>query len=236
MPKWLDISTRLLLMSAFFVGLFWAIRMESVWRVTAGIALMVLSVPLNFWLIDQTRAPKQERQSFKQHLSAVLPMTGPIIIMFVVLAVLTYVGKTGDKRALFMILLIMLPLANVLVDVFQGTLPRDPVVIAQAYTRVITRTLSVLLVVLGGLAVLAAAVAGGITLLMTAGDLLWQWLVADQPSSAPLLCRLQGIDDDACASTLLVWHGATIAISLAGLFYGEKLVDWIADLTRKIYE
>lgn len=236
MRQTLSVLLRLVMMSGFFLGLFWLVRAESFWKILAGASLILSSVPLADWFSTRLVGPDSARElSFIDYFKRSAPIVVPILLVLLMLSGLFYFHRSGDARIFFLYLFTVPPLLKVLIEARNGELTWQIDVLADAYLR-LTLKILILAIVPALYAILAIGVGvlGSITLIMTVGDFLWHWVFSAEPLKTPVLCQLENIGPDYCASALTAWHGLTLLTAFIALRYGRRISDFIISWIAKL--
>ncbi len=221
----LSILFRLCMTALFFVGLVWVIRIESLWKVMTGLALMLITVPLSYEI--GAAIAGHHRISFKslQSMSkAVFPVVGPVVLLFVFMSTLEYYSRTGDAKMLMLNILLTPPLVRVLIDAMAGEIPWQAGAISDAYSHGLLQMMSRLIYVAGGLLLLGFLVIAVVSLFVSLGDLIRQGLFSSEPFSTPVLCKFPVFEAEPCLPDLLTWHGISLIALVVVWRYGHQLL------------
>ncbi len=226
--KTLSTMIRLLMLILFVVGLVWVIRFESLWTLLGGILLMLLSVPLSYELAEaiENKKPLIFKSVLDAHAFS-LPVVGPMVLLFVFMSSLSYYAQTGDARGVGFFLLLVPPLASVLIDVMQGERAWRFADIFSAWLRALIQMYAKLLYLAGGLLLLIFVVLTVVSLFISLGDLIRQWLLSGGVFEAPVLCSLMVSVSPGCNLWLPLWHALSLLLLLILWRYGSRLLKWV---------
>lgn len=219
---------RLCMMALFFVGLVWVIRIESLWKIMTGLALMLITVPLSYEvgaaIVD--RHPISFR-SVRRMSKSVIPMVGPIVLLFLFLSTLDYYSQTGDAKIFALVLLLTPPLFRVLLDAISGEIAWEAAALSEAYSHLLLQMIIRLVYVMAGLLLLVSAVLAVVTLFISLGDLIRQKLMSSAAFYEPVLCQFSLFNVQHCLEGLYLWHGISIAGLAVAWRYGHRALHKI---------
>jgi len=227
----LSIIFRLFMVAGFFLGLFLTIRFGSVWKVLAGVSLMIITVPLSYWLGAKISGQgKMTRQFFGETFTISLRFVGPIVLLFLSISLITYVAQSGNKLVLLLFILVVAPFLKVLTEAITGEIEWDFKIITDSFMHSFVYLTGMIVYMLGGLAGAVIILLGGFSLLLSLGDLAWHALVSSKSLYVPLLCKMPILKGSGCMVKLLVWHGLSLAFIGIVWRYGYKIDDKIISL------
>lgn len=219
----------------FVVGLLWLIRLESPLKILAGIAMMLLTVPLSYEVGAAIAGHRRiSLNSFMAMSKSAFPVVGPILVLFVFLSSLEYFSRTGNVWVFGLWLLFVPPLFSVLIDVMRGETAREPIAISTAYSQTLLHMMIRLIYLAGGLLLLASSVVAVVTLFISLGDLVRQGLFSAQPFTRPVLCQFSVIQYEHCAAGLLIWHIVSLLVLVFFWRHGHQLLHRIDSLFAKL--
>jgi hypothetical protein len=231
LKKTLSILARLLLMAGFFLGLFLTVRIDQWWHLLAGPFLMLITVPLNdlATAYGQDRPPESVRLVDAMRRSAVFIL--PIVLFIVSISGVFLAAQYASRDFFLLYLLAGIPMFTTLARAVKGELPWSFVPLATAFSRLVTFQLGYMMLVLGTVFLaLVVGIMGTIVLLITLGNLVWQWLADTERTITPFFCTEFGLGDGTeCVLTLAGLHGLQLLTLFVTVKYGDRLFNAAAD-------
>jgi hypothetical protein len=226
MRKAAGILMGLLLMSGFFAGLAMVVRSGDPLWMLAGIGLMVVTPPLHHWLYPAiARGEKLETGKLGTLFSDTTPVVAPIALFIFILSASMIVGAWFGHWGFLAFLAMMLPAVNVLADAFHGERDWNIQDLSMAWAK-LTAFIFGKFLVIAGTAVFSVGVFlfGGVTLLVTVGELAWRWFHG-RFVYQPFFCDYYGVEGGACVASLAGWHLGTLFMFWLMVFHGDAMLD-----------
>lgn len=231
MKNFVLIIVRLLLMAGFFAGLFMAIRMQAWWHFPVGALLMLTTPTLNNLVIAAGRGEKTGLGRLASESRGMTQVILPIVLFIAIIVGIFQVARLASPQYFFLYLYAGIPLVMVVIRAIYGELPWSAGPLITAFTRLVTFQVSYLALILGTVFLtLVVGVMGTVMLLITLGNLAWQWFSQPDKPLSPFFCGEFNLGSGLeCGLTLAGLHLLQLLILFVMVKYGDKIFDVAAD-------